>query len=81
MANFVLQMLLFILQDEDKVNRSHRWPITVNSLYNGHCRDLELGGNYMRPGRTRTDMSRHHSPYTSFHAFTWDQPKNELRAV
>ena len=38
-------------------------------------------GNYMRPTRTRTGMSSYRSPYISFHAFTWDRPKNELRAV
>ena len=48
MAIFVLQMLLFILQDEDKVNRSHRWPNTVKSICSGHCKDLELVSSLAR---------------------------------
>ena len=40
---------------------------------------IALGGNYMRPGRTQTGMSLYRSPYISFHAFTWDWPKSELR--
>ena len=42
---------------------------------------LKLGGNYMRPGRARTGMSLYRSQYISNNAFTWDRPKNELRAV
>ena len=34
-----------------------------------------------REGRTQTGMSSYRSPYISFHAFTWDRPKNELRPV
>ena len=30
----------------------------------------ELGGIYMRLGRTQTGMSSYRSPYISFHAFT-----------
>jgi len=51
------------------------------------CQDLLpneqilLGGNYMRPGRTQTGMSSYRSSYTSFHAFTWDWPKNELTLI
>ena len=40
---------------------------------------FDLVGNYMRPGRTQTGMSLYRSPYISFHVFTWDQPKRELR--
>ena len=35
----------------------------------------------MKPGRTWTSISLYGSPYISFQAFTWDRPKNELRAV
>ena len=35
----------------------------------------------MKPGRTWTSISSYGSPYISFQAFTWDRPKNELRAV
>ena len=35
----------------------------------------------MRPGRTQAGMSSYQSPHISFHAFTWDRPKNELRSV
>ena len=41
--------------------------------------NCNYGGNYMRLGRTQTGMSSYQSPYISFHAFTWDQPKSELR--
>ena len=34
-----------------------------------------------RPGRTQTGISQYRSPYISFHAFTWDRPKNEFRPV
>ena len=40
---------------------------------------FDLVGNYMRPERTQTGMSLYRSPYISFHVFTWDQPKCELR--
>ena len=33
----------------------------------------------MRLGRTQTGVSSYRSPYFSFHAFTWERPKNELR--
>ena len=33
----------------------------------------------MRPGQTRSGMSSYRSPYITFHAFTCDRPKNELR--
>ena len=50
-------------------------PLHVNFI--NHCNLLssetnDLGGNYMRPGRTQTVMSSYRSPYVSFHAFTWD---------
>ena len=35
----------------------------------------------MRPGRTQAGMSSYRSPHISFHAFTWDRPKNEQRSV
>ena len=41
----------------------------------------KLGGNYMRPGLTQTGVSSYRTPYISFYAFTWDWPKNKLRAV
>ena len=41
----------------------------------------KLGGNCMRPGLTQTGVSWYRSPYISFYAFTWDWPKNKLRAV
>ena len=47
---------------------SNKWIVT-----------FDLVGNYMRPGRTQTGMSLYRSPYISFHVFTWDQPKRELR--
>ena len=45
------------------------------------CHTDDLGGNYMRPGRTQTGMSSCRSPYISFHVFTWDRPKNELEPL
>ena len=39
------------------------------------------GGIYMRPGPTQTAISSYRSPYISFHAFTWDRPKNKFRPV
>ena len=35
----------------------------------------------MRPGRTWTGMSSYRSPYISFHAFTWDRRKNDMKGV
>ena len=63
--------------------------LTQDELLSYRCETVPLsfkrkrisGGNYMRPGRTRTGMSSYRSPYISFHTFTWDRPKNELRAV
>ena len=34
-----------------------------------------------RTGRTQTGRSSYQSSYISFHAFTWDRRKNELRPV
>lgn len=41
--------------------------------------NCNYGGNYMRLGRTQTGMSSYRSPYMSFHAFTWNRPKSQLR--
>ena len=53
-----------------------QWPCTKVKTQN-----QKLGGIYMKLGRTQTGMSSYRSPYISFHAFTWDRPKNELRPV
>ena len=60
----------------------HEFTGTINHrfLTNQNARTI-LGGNYMRPRRTQTGMSSYQSPYISFHAFTCNRPKNELRPV
>ena len=53
----------------DILSRSSKRKVKITnqkSIY-----DLaELGGIYMRLGRTQTDMSSYRSPYISFHVFT-----------
>ena len=55
--------------------------ILNSSSKNGSETTESKGVFYMRPGRTQAGMSSYRSPHISFHAFTWDRPKNELRSV
>ena len=65
----ILPVIFHNLQDDD----SHLFIKQLPKLKG------DLGGNYMRPGRTQTGMSSYRSPYISFHVFTCDRPENELR--
>ena len=53
--------------------------VAVQSLC--HAIVFELSPSSRRTGRTQTSMSSYRSPYISFHVFTWNRPKNELRPV
>ena len=87
-------VVLFEKYDGPKVSRQFQFILTAISIcsrqvqfFHGNAHDIfgfEFAHhvNYgCRVGRTQTGMSSYRSPYISFHAFTWDRPKNELRPV
>ena len=85
-------VVLFERYDGPKVSRQFQFThgnfnlLTASSIFSWQrSRHFWLRSppvNYgCRVGRTQTGMSSYRSPYISFHAFTWDRPKNELRPV
>ena len=58
-------------------NENHKSKVDLRTSRTIGGTDLHETGT----GRTQTGRSSYQSPYISFHAFTWDRPKNELRPV
>ena len=58
-------------------NENHKSKVDLRTSRTIGGTDLHETGT----GRTQTGRSSYQSPYISFHAFTWDRRKNELRPV
>ena len=58
-------------------NENHKSKVDLRTSRTIGGTDLHETGT----GRTQTGRSSYRSPYISFHAYTWDRPKNELRPV
>ena len=85
-------VVLFEKYDGPKVSRQFQFTLTAISIcsrqvqfFHGNAHGIFGFAHHVnygcRVGRTQTGMSSYRSPYISFHAFTWDRPKNELRPV